>query len=159
MKGDQFLSRFGGTTDRATRVDPARTYAVRQPTLHPIEENRRVGRFRALLQSEITEAALEEMGRLMLESHESYSACWLGSDGTDLIVELARQAGPASGLYGAKITGGGSGGSVAILGRAGADPAVDRIAEQYSRLTGRASSVFRGSSPGACWTDVLRVVE
>jgi L-arabinokinase len=158
MKGDQFLRRFGGTTDRATRVDPGRTYAVRQPTLHPIEENRRVGRFRELLQSEITDAALEEMGQLMLESHVSYSACGLGSDGTDLIVELARQAGPASGLYGAKITGGGSGGSVAILGRAGADPAVERIAEQYSRLAGRPSYVFRGSSPGACSTDVLRVV-
>ena len=57
-----------------------------------------------------------EMGGLMREAHESYSACGLGSDGTDLLVEMAKAAGPAHGLFGAKITGGGSGGTVAILG-------------------------------------------
>ena len=65
------------------------------------------------------------MGQMMAASHASYSACGLASEGTDLLVELVREAGPASGLYGAKITGGGSGGTVAILGRAGADAAVD----------------------------------
>ena len=58
------------------------------------------------------------MGELMSAAHDSYSACGIGSDGTDLLVELVREAGPQSGLYGAKITGGGSGGTVAILGRA-----------------------------------------
>ena len=53
----------------------------------------------------------------MYASHASYSACGLGSDGTDLLVDLARAAGAADGIYGAKITGGGSGGTVAILAR------------------------------------------
>ena len=55
----------------------------------------------------------------MYESHASYSACGLGSDGTDRLVALAREAGSRSGIYGAKITGGGSGGTVAMLGGRG----------------------------------------
>ena len=90
------------------------------------------------------------MGELMYGSHASYSACGLGSDGTDLLVELVREAGPAAGLFGAKITGGGSGGTVAILGRADAGPAVAEIARRYREQTGREPYVFAGSSPGAC---------
>ncbi|HEX3601786.1 MAG TPA: galactokinase family protein, partial [Lacipirellulaceae bacterium] len=41
MTGREFIARYGGTTDRVTRVEPDRTYAVRFPTLHPIEENAR----------------------------------------------------------------------------------------------------------------------
>ncbi|MFO0890331.1 MAG: hypothetical protein U0790_14460 [Isosphaeraceae bacterium] len=97
------------------------------------------------------------MGELMYGSHASYSACGLGSDGTDLLVELVRQAGSASGLYGAKITGGGSGGTVAILGRAEAESAVAAVAEAYRAQTGRQAYVFSGSSPGACDFGVRRV--
>jgi galactokinase len=39
IAGEDFLKRYGGTTDHVTRVDPARVYAVRKPTLHPIEES------------------------------------------------------------------------------------------------------------------------
>lgn len=157
MSGRDFLMRYGGTTDCNTRVDPDRSYAIRPPTLHPIEENARVERFRALLQGSITEQALVEMGAIMAAAHASYSACGLGSDGTDLLVRLVRESGPASGLYGAKITGGGSGGTVAILGRANADPEIDRVAKRYYERTGRQAFVFRGSSPGACQTRVMQV--
>ena len=34
--------RYGGTTDLVTDVDPAKTYAVRKPTAHPIYEHWRV---------------------------------------------------------------------------------------------------------------------
>jgi L-arabinokinase len=105
----------------------------------------------------MAERHLVEMGELMAAAHESYSACGLGSDGTDLLVQLVREAGPDNGLYGAKITGGGSGGTVAILGRSDAEAAVDAVAAKYREMTGRQTYVFRGSSPGACATDVLRV--
>ncbi|MGD9635683.1 MAG: galactokinase [Pirellulales bacterium] len=157
MSGREFLARYGGTTDAVTHVDPARTYAVREPAYHPIGENARVRRFRELLQAEITEAALREMGELMFAAHASYSACGIGSDGTDLLVQLVREAGSASGLYGAKITGGGSGGTVAILGRADAGADVDRIAAEYTRRSGRETYIFRGSSPGAWATPVQKV--
>jgi galactokinase len=156
LRGDEFLARYGGLTDKVTRVDPERSYAVRQPTAHPIHEHARVRRFAELLASEPGESSLVEMGKLMYRSHASYSACGLGSDGTDLLVDLVRQAGPASGLFGAKITGGGSGGTVAIVGRADAGAAVAEIAQKYKKTTGREPYVFAGSSPGACAFGVRR---
>jgi mevalonate kinase len=41
----------------------------------------------------------------------------LGSRATDELVRLAKSLGPERGLFGAKITGGGSGGTVCVLGR------------------------------------------
>ena len=46
-----------------------------------------------------------------------YGRLGLGSDGTDEIVRLVQSLGPRRGLFGAKITGGGSGGTVCVLGR------------------------------------------
>ncbi len=159
ITGAEFLHRFGGTTDPVARVDPARTYALRQPTAHPILENARVRRFAAILEGGATTPAdREELGALMFASHESYSACGLGSDGTDLLVDLVRAAGPDRGLLGAKITGGGSGGVVAVLGRKSAAPVVREIAETYAARTGRAVGIHADSSPGACETPVRMVI-
>ena len=95
------------------------------------------------------EAQRVRLGELMLQSHESYSACGLGAHGTDLIVKLVRDAGADAGLYGARITGGGSGGTVAILGRADAASSIAEIAVKYRNVTGYSPHVFSGSSPGA----------
>jgi L-arabinokinase len=150
IKGRDFLARYQGITDTATVIDPQKVYAVRYPTAHPIYEHRRVRRFRELLESSpSSEESEQTMGKLMFQSHESYSACGLGSDGTDRLVELVRKSGPEVGLYGAKITGGGSGGTVAILTRRGSSLAIKRIAEAYEKETGRRAEVFAGSSPGA----------
>ncbi len=155
MRGDEFLRRYGGSTDAVTRVEPGRAYAVRQPTAHPVHEHARVRHFAELLAGPPDEDRLRAMGELMYASHASYSACGLGSAGTDRLVELVREAGPAAGLYGAKITGGGSGGTVAVLGRAGAGEAVAAVAARYRDETGREAAVFSGSSPGACEFGVL----
>ena len=148
MSGADFLAQYGGTTDKVTTVDPTRTYAVLKPTAHPIYEHFRVRTFANLLKGDIL-ANAPQLGELMYQSHASYSACGLGSDGTDALVKLARKAGPAQGIYGAKITGGGSGGTVAILGRANAEAAVQQIAADYAAATGHQPLIFRGSSVGA----------
>jgi L-arabinokinase len=130
MRGDEFLARYDGITDTVTHVDPDREYPVRVATAHPVYENARVERFAELLgelRAGDAERALA-MGRLMGESHASYSACGLGSDATDRIVALAMEAGPERGVYGAKITGGGSGGTVAVLARDDARDVVREIA-------------------------------
>jgi L-arabinokinase len=145
MRGATFLARYGGTIDTLTKVIPGRTYKIRRPTGHPIYENDRVQRFRDLLR----ESAAEECGDLMYQSHASYSACGLGSKGTDLIVNLVRAAGPKQGLHGARITGGGSGGTVAILGCADARDAILKVAAEYTRATGHRPYIFSGSSNGA----------
>lgn len=157
--GATFLERYGGFTDAVTTIDPLRTYAVRQPTAHPIYEHDRVRRFRALLGHDpIDDALLRQLGALMYQSHASYSACGLGSAGTDRLVELVRAAGPESGLYGAKITGGGCGGTVAVLARRGATDAVRQIAARYAAETAQPDSLLLGgSSPGAAQFGVLRL--
>jgi len=59
------------------------------------------------------------------------------------------EEGAAGGLYGAKITGAGAGGAVAVLGRSDAADAFLRVVEHFSGLRGRAPYVFEGSSMGA----------
>ena len=149
MLGAEFLERYRGITDTVTRVAPDRAYPVLAATSHPVHEHARVTRFAELLEGLETQETLSRMGSLMTESHASYGMCGLGSAGTDRLVELVAEAGAANGLFGAKITGGGSGGTVAILGTDAARSAVHHIARGYERETGRTAFVFDGSGPGA----------
>jgi L-arabinokinase len=160
LDGATFLARYDGTTDLVTNVDPARRYAIRAPTAHPIYEHERVTEWARLLRASPSAAAGSDaarLGALMYESHESYSACGLGSDGTDRLVSLARAAGSARGIHGTKITGGGSGGTVALLGDASAGDTVRAIAREYARETGRDAYVFAGTSPGAARIGAIRL--
>lgn len=159
MRGDEFLQRYGSSTDTVTRVEPSRTYPIRQTTAHPINEHARVRRFAELLSGQLDEDRLREMGELMYASHASYSACGLGSAGTDRLVDLVREAGTPAGLYGAKITGGGSGGTVVLLGRADAGTAVTAVARRYGQESGQDPYVFFGSSAGACQLGVLTLAD
>lgn len=160
--GADFLKRYGGITDTVTRVKPERWYPVRQAAAHPVREQARVERFADLLRelppaADPRSTAAAEMGSLMYASNESYGACGLGSDGTDRLVALAAAAGAERGVFGAKITGGGSGGTVAVLALASAEQTVREISERYSRETGRPSEVFVGSGPGAAETGILTI--
>ncbi len=157
MTGAEFLERYDDIADTATRVIPERRYPVRQATRHPVGEQDRVDRFATVLAALPDDRALaNELGELMYASHESYSACGLGSEGTDAIVELARAAGPQQGVFGAKITGGGSGGTVAIFATSDAESVVRELAARYSAESGRDAQVFAESGPGAAETGVLQ---
>jgi len=57
--------------------------------------------------------------------------------------------GTHSGLYGAKITGGGSGGTVAILAKRGGEDAIAQVVAQYEAETKVSVTTFRGSSSAA----------
>ena len=156
IQGEEFLARYAGTTDSVTRVAAGKRYAVRVPTRHPIHENFRVRAFAEILQGELNDARMQSLGELMYESHASYSACRLSEARTDLLVQLCRAAGPGRGAFGAKITGGGSGGTVAFLGR-GSREAIESIAADFQRETGYAPHQFWGSSPGAAEFGTLRL--
>jgi L-arabinokinase len=159
LAGSDFLQRYLGTNDIATRVDPAQVYPVLYPTEHPIYENRRVCEFRSILeQARLTDRDCLRLGELMAAAHESYDGCGIGSDGTSRLVEMARKAGPACGIYGAKITGGGCGGMVAVLAERGSAEQVQSIAGRYSRETGRESAVVGGSSPGTLALGLLSLI-
>lgn len=144
MDGADFLRRYGAHLDHATEVRAGVRYPVRVAAAHPVMENDRVERFAALLPElgQSPEAAVE-MGALMYASHASYGACGLGSPATDRIVERIRTAGAARGLFGARITGGGSGGTVAVLARAEAEEEVRAVAAEVG------AGLFAGSGPGA----------
>ena len=148
LSGEEFLARYGGTSDSVTTVVRERKYLVRVATAHPVEERRRTETFRRLLLDSCGDVSGMPLGTLMYESHASYGRCGLGSPGTDRLVALVKSAGPGAGVYGARITGGGSGGTVAVLSRPDASPALARIADQYERETGYRPYVFAGSSSG-----------
>jgi len=157
ISGEEFLARFSGTVDSVSQIKPERSYAVRVAASHPVYEHQRVKRFSELLNEQANNDRLELMGELMYQSHASYTACGLGSKGTDLLVELVREAGSVNGLYGARITGGGSGGTVAVLGRSDAVEAIKLVAERYATMTGHRPYIFSGSSPGAAEVGFLRL--
>jgi L-arabinokinase len=159
LRGRAFLDKYDGLPDAVTEVDPERDYAVRACAEHPILENHRVRLFRSLLES--SAPARDEsralLGELMYQSHASYGGLGLGSDGTDRLVALVREAGIDQGLYGAKITGGGSGGTVAVLARRGSWSAIESITSAYQAETGRDAAIFGGSSDGAQVYGLMRL--
>ncbi len=114
MSGKDFLDKYGITSDPITEVNPHKVYWVKSCTRHPVYENFRVRTFGKLILQNIDNESLMLLGELMFQSHESYSSVGLGNGHTDEIVEMVRKAGHGSGVFGAKITGGGSGGTVCV---------------------------------------------
>jgi len=86
---------------------------------------------------------------LMYQSHHAYTECGLGSKATDALVELFHKAGSHDGIYGAKITGGGAGGTVAILADKDAGEKVSELFACYKQMNFGDPYLFEGSSDGA----------
>jgi L-arabinokinase len=143
MTGAEFLRVRDGVDDEMSEVEPEIEYPVRAATLHPIEEQVRVETFLRLLDGPDDEARFRMLRELMTASHESYSRCGLGTAATDRIVRAVCSAGCERGLIGARVSGGGSGGTVVVLGRTEAEPVVERLAERLG------SGLVAGTSPGA----------
>ncbi|KAK4432722.1 L-arabinokinase [Sesamum alatum] len=155
LPGNEFIENYDHHDDSITIIDKKCSYAVRAPTRHPIYENFRVKAFKALLSAAPSDDQLSALGELMYQCHYSYSACGLGSDGTDKLVELVQQMQHSKStggtLYGAKITGGGSGGTVCVVGKNlfRSSEQIFKIQQKYKATTGFLPFVFEGSSPGA----------
>jgi glycosyltransferase involved in cell wall biosynthesis len=165
------------------QIDPTTAYPVRSATAHPIQERFRVVALEALLCSLqdplSSEAAMETMGELMRQSHESYNLCGLGTQQTSLLVDLLTQSGSDSEygseygsnrVVGAKLSGGGGGGAVVALvqnlrlpdthssnsphsssgaGAGGQDCYWRGVQRQYTQRTGLNCVLRAGSSPAA----------
>ncbi|KAL5716067.1 L-arabinokinase [Ranunculus cassubicifolius] len=163
--GETFLEHYADHNDSMTIIDPKRTYSVQAPARHPIYENFRVKAFKALLTADVSKEQLSSLGELMYQCHYSYNACGLGSDGTERLVKLVQEmqhskvSESGGTLFGAKITGGGSGGSVCVVGRncVQSSEQIVEIGEKYKAATGYMPFVFEGSSPGAGKFGYLRI--
>jgi galactokinase len=156
MQGREFLEQYGGITDEVTSVKRDVAYPVLHATQHPVYEHNRVKLFATTLKNWNGLAQASALGELMFQSHQSYSDCGLGSAATDLIVDLVRQL-PNQDLYGARITGGGSGGTVAVLGRRGATNAIKELSRRFEESTGHRPLIMSGSSSGAVAFGHIRV--
>ncbi len=153
ITGADFLAKYKTHDDPVTKIQTGATYRVAGPTAHPIFENDRVLKFMDRLRAASAgdKNALIEAGELMYGCHASYqNNCDLSVPEVDYLVELVRKRGVKAGLYGAKITGGGTGGTVAIFGTVEAiKEHVPEIAREYSQRIGRMPDIFEGTSPGA----------
>lgn len=107
VDGATFLDHWGGTDDDVTMVLESETYPVRAATLFGVEEHVRSTHARAAL--EANEPTL--LGPLLAESQAGYDAMGLGHPAASAIVAeaLARP-----GVYGARSSGGGCGGTVVV---------------------------------------------
>jgi L-arabinokinase len=165
-RGSEFIDKFGSTIDAATTVEPETDYHVQLAADHHVLEARRVKQFVGFIEQAGSfspgaerSALLNKAGHLMYASHKSYrDKALLGAPECDLLEELVRKN-EQGGLYGAKITGGGSGGTVAVLCDASpaADEALSRIMAEYQRQTGHQAELFAGSSDGAWWMPAVAV--
>jgi galactokinase len=139
IRGSEFP---GPHVDPFTILRCGTIYPVRAAARYAVEEHHRVRLFIELARSA---AGFDLMGELMYQSHHAYTECGLGCDATDTLVEFARQ----EGLLGAKMTGGGAGGTVAVLCRQGSRDAFHRVVSRYAAYSGAVPHVFEGSSAGA----------
>jgi galactokinase len=153
LVGSEFLARHKTHDDPVTKIQPDATYRVAGPTRHPIEENERVLKFMDALRAAGAgdERALITAGECMYGAHDSYrNNCHLSTEEVDFLVDAVRQRGSKEGLFGAKITGGGTGGTVAVFGKVDAlKKHIPEIATEYSRRIGVLPDIFEGTSPGA----------
>jgi len=104
---------------------------------HVVTENARVIEAGAALERH----DLKRFGKLMAESHVSLRDDYeVSADELDLMVELAQKI---DGVYGARMTGGGFGGStVNLVQEEKADEFRARIAEEYDRATGLTPEIY-----------------
>lgn len=154
ISGKLFIQKYGDHDDPVTKIDPQAIYQVRSRTVHPIYENDRVLKFIDLLNKANEtgqQSYIRQAGKLMLASHQSYDRnCDLSCTEVNKLVAIIKNDGSELGLYGAKITGGGSGGTVAVLGKKKTlREAIDSVIQKYTQETRLKSDVFWGSSPGA----------
>ena len=155
IHGDRFLERYGEIVDTATQVEPEKIYPVKSRVEHMIYENARTQQFITAIKNagkdpERIQDYLREAGNLMYESNASYrDLAGLGSPEVDGLVNIARKIGEQGGIYGAKITGGGGGGTVALLCHGNVENSLTQVLAAYKLAWGIDGELIRGNAVGA----------
>lgn len=135
MTGAEFMARHAAIDDPQSRIEPGRAYPVRAAARFAVEENQRAESLECVLREapgDDREIVLSMIGEVLAESHAGYSAMGLGCPETDAMVEAIEDLGPARGFYGARISGGGSGGTVVVVLHERAIPALTALAENMT---------------------------
>ena len=155
LLGEEFLEKYGTTVDTATQVEPGKVYPVRSRVEHMVYENARTKQFIASIKNADSDTEhihryLREAGKLMYESNASYrDLAGLGSPEVDGLVNIAKKIGEQGGIYGAKITGGGGGGTVALLCHGSVENSLTQTLAAYKLAWGIDAELIRGNAHGA----------
>ena len=138
LTGRVFQNRCGGVDDPLSTIEASRRYDVRAAVSFPVEENNRseiaVSLLRGISKTN-RQDSLKVLGELLYQSHAGYSSIGLGCPETDQMVEGVRSLGVSKGFYGARVSGGGSGGTVVVLLDKTSLPALTRLARKLKRPT------------------------
>jgi galactokinase len=152
MTSQEFLKSHAEHVDPFTTLRDEMIYKIRANTRYAVNENQRVRLFSELSRAAsltASQRSFELMGELMYQSHFAYTECGLGAKATDFLVGICRKAGIAAGVYGAKITGGGAGGTVAILAESNTAATIKKLFKEYADAGFGIPYLFEGSSDGA----------
>ncbi len=118
LKGREFQRNDGTIDDPLSVIVPDRDYPIRAAFEFPILENHRCELAISLLRGATAlhrETHLRQVGELLYQSHAGYSRMGLGCKETDQMVDAVQSLGAEKGFYGARVSGGGSGGTVVVL--------------------------------------------
>jgi len=134
VSGCEFLLEHGPLSDPMSSVQPDRLYPVLAALRFAVEENQRCHTVLALLRGletgatsrEIVSGTLAAIGGWMLDAHVGYTEIGLGCRETDQMVEALTVV---PGVYGARVSGGGSGGTVVVLMEKEAVSEVEKLAK------------------------------
>lgn len=142
MKGSDFLAAYGGVDDALSKIEGDREYRVADSLRFPVEENHRCGLMLSLLRSVQTSTStasdastasiLAQVGELMMQGHAGYTAIGLGAAETDAMIAKLASMGPSAGIFGARVSGGGSGGTVVVLCTEDALPALQKLGSEMT---------------------------
>jgi L-arabinokinase len=154
LDGATFLERFRPPANEDWRIEPDVVYKVRSRTEHHVYEGHRTRQFAAFMRAagkDDVRQTLTAAGDVMFASHWSYGQrCGLGSIETDLLVNLLRAEGLENGIYGARVSGLGAGGTVVVLMEDAprAHDALRRALDAYEKRGGRSAVIQRMLAEG-----------
>jgi galactokinase len=143
IKGSTFLTQYDTFCDSATEVDSQKIYPVRSRTEHPIYENHRVEQFVRALNGDPPNFTIA--AHAMYGSNWSYNRCGMGSTETNYLVRNLRDF---RGIWGARITGGGAGGTVAVLFDKHGEKNIHTVLKKYTQRFNLHPELILGSSDG-----------
>jgi galactokinase len=139
------LGRLGSTarslrevsSDELGRLQKQLTPTARKRAQHVVSENQRVLQMIAAME----ENDLESAGRLMTASHRSLQRDYeVSCHELDTFVDIATQS---PGVYGARMTGAGFGGSaICLVAREEVDPLMERLRAEYPRRAGKSLTIY-----------------
>jgi galactokinase len=162
MRGNDFVRTFDPLPPRTGAVEPSKMYRVRAAVDHLLSEHEHAESFLQAMEELADPAAkklppaqrqrtLSRAGRLMLASHHSYRLrLELSCREADALIEHLMESGPQKGVYGARITGSGGGGTVVVLMNR-SEQAMDAVLsaiKSYNKLTGLRLGVSEAGGPG-----------